>query len=186
MATTKKSLTDATVRNLKTPGTYSAGTPRGLFLVVTAGGTKSWRMRYWVDGKEFVHTLGHFPTLSLAEARKSAEEEKAQIKLGFHPKERKQAAVAAKKAEQALTFEAVAQEFVDHTKVVDEWAESTIKGHTYALKTINREWGTVPVSKVEVEHIKAIITHYQGKRTAQRFGSASSSACSTSPRCRGM
>lgn len=169
MATTKKSLTDAAVRNLKAPGTYSAGTPRGLFLVVTPGGTKSWRLRYWVDGKEFVHTLGHFPTLTLAGARADATKAKEQIKLGFHPKEQKQAEKAARKAERARTFEGVAEEFVEHAKTVDEWAESTIKGHRYALKAINVIMGPVPVSKVDVDHIKEVIAHYQGKRTAQRF-----------------
>jgi integrase len=169
MPTPKKSLTDATVRNLKAPGAYSAGTPRGLFLVVTPSGTKSWRLRYWVDGKEFVHTLGHFPTLTLAEARQVADKEKDQIKLGLHPKERRQAEAAAKKAEQALTFEGVAKEFIEHTKTIDGWAESTDKGHRYALKAINGIMGSVPVSKVDVDHIKRVITHYQGKKTAQRF-----------------
>lgn len=170
----KKTLTDADVRNLKKPGAYAGGVERGLFLIVTPNGTKSWRLRYWIDKKEYVHTLGRYELgshehMGVSEARVAAKQAKSSAKQGIHPKDIRQAEEAAKKAELARTFEGVAKEFVDHTKVVDEWAESTIKGHTYTLKAINEEWGTVPVSEVDVERIKAIIAHYQGKRTAQRF-----------------
>ena len=169
MTSQAKALTDATVRNLKAPGAYSAGTVRGLFLVVTPTGTKAWRLRYWVDKKEFVHTLGHYPSTSLDDARTEARKAKALVKLGTHPKDEKRAEAAAKKAEQALTFEGVSKEFIEHMKAKDDWADSTDKGHRYALKAINGVMGSVPVSKVDVDHIKAVIAHYQSKKTAQRF-----------------
>lgn len=170
----KKPLTDMAVRNLKKPGAYAAGVERGLFLIVTPTGTKSWRLRYWVDEKEYVHTLGRYDVsdpahMGLDEARTAAKLAKSSAKQGVHPKDIKQAEEAAKKAEQALTFEGVAQEFVNHTKIVDEWAESTEKGHRYALKAINAIMGTVPISKVDVDHIKRVIAHYQGKKVAQRY-----------------
>jgi len=174
-----KPLTDSTVRSAKS-GAHPDGTVRGLFLIVTEAGTPSWRLRYWVDGKESVHTLGRYYILkegaplpsdhmSLVAARAAAEEVKAGARVGVHPKAAKQAKVAARKAEQAQTFRAVAAEFVAHNLSVNEWSASTEKGHRYALEAINQLMGNEPVKEVGTEHIKAVITHYQGKRTAQRF-----------------
>lgn len=171
MAATKKPmLTDAKVSGLKVPGAYSAGTPRGLFLVVAAGGTKAWRLRYWVDKKEFVYTLGHYPATSLTDARTVAAEAKEQIRQGIHPKDAKAAVVAAKKAEQAQTFESVAEEFIQHMKIKDDWAANTEAGFRVSLNaSINPHLSTVPVSKVDVDHIRAVLNQPRlvGKRTAQ-------------------
>ena len=41
----------------------------GLFLFVTPGGTKSWRVKYRFQGREKLLTLGTYPLLSLKEAR---------------------------------------------------------------------------------------------------------------------
>lgn len=178
-AATKKSLTDSTVRSAK-PGAHPDGTVRGLSLIVTESGTRSWRLRYWVDGKESVHTLGRFyilkegaplpaDHLGLHEARSKAVEVKSGARDGIHPKAAKQAQAAARRAEQAQTFRAVAAEFVAHNLSVNEWSASTEKGHRYALEAINTVMGDVPVKQVGTEHIKAVIARYQGKRTAQRF-----------------
>ena len=42
----------------------------GLCIRVTTTGTKSWVFRYMIDGKPRRMTLGHYPTISLAEVRK--------------------------------------------------------------------------------------------------------------------
>ncbi|MBP5085335.1 integrase arm-type DNA-binding domain-containing protein [Pseudomonas chlororaphis] len=171
MATTKKSLTDAAVRNLKSPGAHSDGTVRGLFLVVTPQGSKSWRLRYWIDKKEYVFTLGHYPETSLDSARKAATNAKGLIKQGIHPKDARQAEAAAKKAKQALTFEAVAEEFIQHMKAKDDWSTSTESGVRISLNaSINPHLAAVPVSEVDVSHIKAVLSQPRlvGKRTAQK------------------
>ncbi|PYC18752.1 hypothetical protein DMX02_18000 [Pseudomonas jessenii] len=175
MTTIKKPLTDVAVRNLKAPadvGAHAAGGDgcRGLFLVITTAGTKTWRLRYWVDKKEFVYSLGHYPSTTLDEARRTARAAKDLVKLGIHPKEQRQAEKAAKKAELARTFEGVAEEFIQHMKSKDDWAASTESGFRISLNaSINQLMGSVPVSDVDVSHIKAVLSQprLRGKRTAQ-------------------
>lgn len=178
-AAAKKPLTDSTVRSAK-PGRHPDGTVRGLFLIVTVHGTRSWFLRYWIDGDEGTITLGRFYILKegvplpsdhmgLQDARSAAVGVKAGARDGIHPKAEKQAKVAARRAEQAQTFRAVAAEFVAHNLTVNEWSASTEKGHRYVLDAINGIMGDVPVKQAGTEHIKAVIAHYQGKRTAQRF-----------------
>ncbi|WP_137164581.1 tyrosine-type recombinase/integrase [Pseudomonas asiatica] len=175
----KKPLTDSTVRSAK-PGAHPDGTVRGLSLIATESGTRSWRLRYWIDSKEHNITLGRFyilkegaplPTdhMGVQDARSAAMALKAGARQGIHPKAEKQAKEAARRAEEAQTFRAVAAEFVAHNLTVNEWSASTEKGHRYALDAINTVMDDVPVKQVGTDHIKAVIAHYQGKRTAQRF-----------------
>lgn len=70
MATYK--LTDKAVRSLSRAGRYSDGA--GLYLNVAKGGSKSWLFMYrWEDKRPEVG-LGGYPTVSLAEARRKANE----------------------------------------------------------------------------------------------------------------
>ncbi|VVO32066.1 tyrosine-type recombinase/integrase [Pseudomonas fluorescens] len=176
----KKVLTDPAVRNAKV-GAHADGTVRGLFLIVTPAGSRSWRLRYWINtpagSKEHTHTLGIYSLgtpsparhLSLDEARQAARSAKAGVSRGEHPKDAEKVAEAVRKATEARTFSAVAKEFVDHTKVSKEWTASTDNGIRYALKPINKVMGPVPITLVSVDHIKEILAHHRGKRESQRF-----------------
>ncbi|MFP3448235.1 tyrosine-type recombinase/integrase [Pseudomonas sp. SIMBA_067] len=179
-----KPLTDAKVRDTKTPDTYPDGTVRGLYLVVSKTGLKSWFLRYWVDKKERVCTLGHYYVaktgvplpqdhMGLVEARAAAEAAKAGARVGIHPKDQKKAQQAARKTEREQTFRAVAAEFVEHNMTANDWSPSTEKGHRYALAAINEIMGDVPVKQISPDHIKAVLKPYQqpeSKRpTAERY-----------------
>ena len=64
-------LTDAKIRSLKPTGTpYKQYDQRGLFLKVSATGAKLWRLRYQFAGKSKEISLGPYPTVGVAEARR--------------------------------------------------------------------------------------------------------------------
>jgi integrase len=79
---TVKSLTDATVRNLKPPKlgdrprqhVYLDNIERGLslVLVVSYGGTKTFRALTYVNGKARTHKLGTYPQMTVKQARAMA------------------------------------------------------------------------------------------------------------------
>ncbi len=105
-------LTAKTVENLKEPGRYFDG--GGLYIEVTTRGTKLWRMKYRLDGKEKLASFGVWPRVSLKEARQRAEETREKIKAGIDPIQEKRALKAAAKAEEqrlARTFEIVGREW---------------------------------------------------------------------------
>ena len=60
-------LTAAKVRSISTPGRHGDGA--GLYLIVTASGSKSWVQRIVIDGRRRDIGLGGYPTVGLAEAR---------------------------------------------------------------------------------------------------------------------
>lgn len=66
---------------------FVGGAP-GLQLVVSAGGTKSWRLFYRLSGSKRRRSmsLGRYPGVSLADARKISSEMLAQASSGTDPK----------------------------------------------------------------------------------------------------
>ncbi len=71
------SLTDTKVRTIKlTNKAQKLYDERGLFLQITAAGTKSWRFRYHFEDKEKLLTLGIYPEVSLLDAREKRDEAK--------------------------------------------------------------------------------------------------------------
>lgn len=68
-------LTDAQCRSAKPrPKAYKLFDGAGLALVVLPSGAKSWRLFHRIDGKQQTATLGLYPAVSLADARRRAQE----------------------------------------------------------------------------------------------------------------
>ncbi|NQY39746.1 MAG: integrase arm-type DNA-binding domain-containing protein [Henriciella sp.] len=86
MASRIKPLTALDVQRLAATG-FVGGVP-GLQLVVSSGGTKAWRLFYRLPGskKRRSMSLGRYPSVSLGDARKTANEMLAQASSGTDPK----------------------------------------------------------------------------------------------------
>ena len=82
----------------------------GLYLEVTPTGTKSWRLKCYIQGKEQRLTLGRFPDVGLSTARRAAVDIKDRIKAGEDPRKGKALKLANfRQSEIAFdSFEAVA------------------------------------------------------------------------------
>ena len=68
---------------LKDPGRYSDG--GGLHLYISKAGRKSWVQRITIDGRRRDIGLGAFPTVSLAQAREKAADNRAAVAEGRNP-----------------------------------------------------------------------------------------------------
>src|SRR5690349_12108521 len=64
---------------------YKLNDGGGLYLHVMPNGSRHWRLRYRIHGKENRISLGMFPDVSLAEARDKRHEEKKLIQNGLDP-----------------------------------------------------------------------------------------------------
>ena len=71
------------VKALRNPSRYSDG--EGLHLFIGKNGRKSWVQRITVDGRRRDIGLGGFPTVSLAQARKRASDNREAIGNGRDP-----------------------------------------------------------------------------------------------------
>lgn len=90
----------------------------GLYLQIEPNGSRWWRLKYRIAGKEKLLSLGVYPGVTLKDARQQRDDARALIAKGVDPS-------AARKAESASpdgagSFEAVAREF--HDAKLEEWS----------------------------------------------------------------
>src|SRR3569833_210700 len=125
-------LTDTRVRNSgpkEKPFKLTDG--GGLYLEVKPTGSKLWRLRYRLVGKENLFAIGPNPEVGLAEARAERDRAKKLIKDGVHPSHQRKLDNVRKRHAHANTFEAVAQEWLERNK--DKWTHKTYQQRERAL-----------------------------------------------------
>ncbi len=91
---------------------YKVADVDGLYLLVQPSGALLWRFRYRCCGIERKLSLGSFPEVSLAQARRKRDEGKAELEDGIDPvEEKRQRRLKAELAAQT-TFGLVAEEYI--------------------------------------------------------------------------
>ncbi len=77
-------LTDLKIKNLKPKDkAYKIADFDGLFVQVTAKGSKLFRFKYRVDGKEGLLSFGKYPDVSLSQARLKRDEARKLVAAGL-------------------------------------------------------------------------------------------------------
>src|ERR1700691_19341 len=110
-------LTDLRIQKLPIPAKRDEvpDGKNGLYLVVQPSGAKSWAVRYRANGAPKKLTIGPYPAVSLAAARRRAQEALGEVAGGRAPAAAKQASRAAARAERAAEtdrVERVVEQFI--------------------------------------------------------------------------
>ncbi|MBP2195856.1 tyrosine-type recombinase/integrase [Pantoea cypripedii] len=114
-------LTDVKVRTAKPlDKPYKLADGGGLYLLVNPNGSRYWRMKYRVLGREKLLSIGVYPDVPLAVARQKRDEARRSLAAGDDPGAMKKAEKQAKKIATANTFEAIAREW--HKAKADRWS----------------------------------------------------------------
>ena len=90
---------------------YKMTDGEGLYLEVTPIGTKFWRLKYRLYGKENRISIGAYPAVSIAGARKAKEEIRKEIKAGIDPVLKRLPAASTSAVNQQLDFKTMAVEW---------------------------------------------------------------------------
>jgi len=102
-------LTDAAIKKAKPgPRPVKLSDGKGMYLLVTEGGSKLWRWKYRADGKEKVMPLGSYPDVSLAQARDALAAARKQLAAGGDPMAKRKADKLAKQFAADNSFQTVA------------------------------------------------------------------------------
>lgn len=132
MADALNLLTDADCRNASSGGKKLAKLHDGggLYLWVYADGTKYWRLRYWLAGKEKSLSLGVYGKgkVSLKDARGRRDEERKRLASGLDPSAERKAVKIRRQYASENSFETVAREW--YGKQVHTW----VPGHADDVK----------------------------------------------------
>ena len=126
------SLTDTSIKKAK-PGIKPAkiSDEKGLYLLVNPTGSKLWRWKYRVDGKEKLMALGNYPDVSLAQAREKREQARKLLAIGVDPMDQKKADNIAHKLSHEQSFSTVARAWWLHWKPARSEPHRILWGHQH-------------------------------------------------------
>jgi integrase len=104
---------------------------KGLFLLVNPNDTRWWRFRYKVKGREKLISLGTYPDVNITDARKKCKAARRQLDDGIDPSAKRKA----ERSSNALTFKAVAEEWLERQKdlsadTIDQF-RARLENHLY-------------------------------------------------------
>ncbi len=150
-----KRVTDAAIRNAKPKDKpYKIGVGGGLYCEVYPNGSKQWRLKYRLGGKENRFAMGAYPAMSLGQARVKADEARDLVKSGVHPAQQRTLDRIQAANEQANSFKAVALEWVD----LKDWEEVTKNRRRGLLeRTAYPAIGKLPVNQIKPAHVLDIL-----------------------------
>lgn len=147
-----KSLTDRSVATLRAePGRRVArpdGDVPGLSIRVNAGGRKTWALTYRIGRRQRRWTIGTYPVISLAAARKKARLALTQLDAGIDPADRKRA------GREYDTFDDLATAYLKHAKLKKKsWAQDALLMRSVLLPT----WKHRAVKDIKRRDVKDLL-----------------------------
>src|SRR5271170_7209433 len=111
-----RKLTDVAAERLKPPpqgrAEYFDAAFRGLSLRITAQGHKSWSLFFRIDGRQRRFTLGKYPALKPADARREAARILDKVEHGGDPQAERRAARYSRRPEQE-TYKAAIKDYLE-------------------------------------------------------------------------
>jgi len=155
-------LTDAAIKNaFAREKQYTLFDEKGLFLIVMPNGSKLWRWKYRVDGKEKRLSLGVYPEVSLKAAREGRDAHRVALKAGTDPSAVKKVEQAQEKA-QGETFELVAREW--HKKFLSGWTPGHAARILVSLEKDALPWlGEIPICELTAPQVLAVARRVESR-----------------------
>lgn len=150
-------LTDTAIRKAKAKEKpYKLSDSGGLYLYVTPAGGRSWRWKYYVEGREKLMTLGNYPDVSLAEARERRDQARKVKSNGQDPMAERKLAQQLRRVAAANSFEAVAKAWLE------QWRPNKSPRHVeYVQRRLEAdvfpEIGARPVSEIQAPELVAMV-----------------------------
>lgn len=149
---------------------------KGLYLLVTSTGSKLWRFKYRLNGKEKKLALGSYPEVGLKEARDRRDTARKAAEAGSDPAAAKREARIARHFAAANTFGAIAEEYIAKLEA-EKKAAVTVAKTRWLLGKLSPSLGTRPIAEITPHELLAVLkaTERAGHlETARRLRSFSS------------
>jgi integrase len=146
------------IKNAKQVGRHTTS-EKGLQLLIKKGGYKYWVLRYTYGANRHDLTLGSFPEISVADARRKAQEARYQLNQGINPiadRKAKKAALIAQTST-SINFEKFALEVIESKRI--EWTNAK---HAAQWEATLREYafpiiGQKRLDSIDMEDILKIL-----------------------------
>jgi integrase len=161
----RKDITDNFLRALKPPATgrieINDTACRNLQLRLTSTGVATWSLRYTVGNKVKRMNLGHYPMLTLKQARSRANEQRGKIDAGEDPAETAKETKKAKADIERQSFAYLAGRYLNEHSRRHNRASSYEENRRNLGKHVLPFWGDLPFASIKrpvvIERLEEII-----------------------------
>ncbi len=131
---------------------YKVADGLGLFVLVEPSGSRLWRLAYRFDGRQKLLSLGRYPEVSLAEARRRALELRSHLAAGRDPS----AVRKAEKVAKGRTFAAAAEAWFEASS--PRWSPAHRETVRYRLdRYVLSALGTRPLARIAPADIRELL-----------------------------
>ena len=137
-----------------------------LFLLVKSNGSKLWRLRYRHAGKYQEMALGKYPSISLGEARKLAEEARASLIHGINPMDERRERKRAKTTSKDKLFETIALKWWEQQK--DSWSADHAARIKRWLLIDSKTICTLHIEEIDAGHITELMLAIEAAGTPKK------------------
>lgn len=146
-------LTDAQIRKIKPLEKKKRYTDeKGLYLEVTSAGGKFWRLKYRFNGRESTLTIGCYPEISLAQARRSRDEARIQLYQNIDPNAVKNQRL--QQIDESTLFKSLAMEWMEDRKAVIKEA-TYLRDLSVFEKDLFPALGNLPIDQIKGKDVLA-------------------------------
>jgi integrase len=165
-------LSDARIRSLKSRDKpYKVADFDGLFVAIQPNGSKLWRFKYRIDGKERTLSIGIYPAISLAQARQTRDEARSDLAGGIDPSDAKREAKRLRSDSKANTFEKQANAFFAKSAKEGK-AAATLTKTEWLLGMAKADFGRKPMAEITSPMVLRCLRKVEAKgnyETARRL-----------------
>lgn len=162
-------LTAQEVKNISCPEDKSQvkkSDGNNLFLLVKNGGSKLWRLRFRHAGKYQEMALGKYPSISLSEARRLAEEARASLINGINPMDERRERKRTKEVTKNKLFSTIAIQWWEQQK--GSWSEDHAARIKRWLLVDSTSLGNLHIDNIDAGHITELMLVIEAAGTAKK------------------
>ncbi|WP_104017812.1 tyrosine-type recombinase/integrase [Roseovarius nitratireducens] len=165
-------LTDLKIKKAKAKEKpYKMYDSLGLFVLVNPNGSKLWRQKYQLDGKERTIAHGSYPAVTLREARSKRDAIRDQLAAGADPAVQKRLDQIEAETQARMTFLLVAEEYLQMA-YDRELADATIRKKIWHIHTLAEPLHHRPINDItaaEILHLLKKVEHSGRRETAKKL-----------------
>lgn len=148
----------------------------GLYLAIQPNGSRLWKFKFRVQGREQKLSFGRYPQITLKEARARRDEAKLELMRGGDPARRRREEKIAASMRADNSFESVAEEYVDKCEA-EGLAPATIKKARWFLEKLRPKLGKRPIAEITPHELLYVLKKFESaghRETARRARSFAS------------
>lgn len=165
-------LTDLKIKKAKAKEKpYKMYDALGLFVLINPNGSKLWRQKYQLNGKERLITHGSYPSVTLREARAKRDAIREQLAIGTDPAVQKRLDQIEAETQARTTFLLVAEEYLQMA-YDRELADATIRKIIWHIHTLAEPLHHRPINDItaaEILHLLKKVERSGRRETAKKL-----------------